>query len=350
MSYNKTGIKEIAQRAGVSIGTVDRVLHDRGGVSEETKARIEAIVAELGYRPNMLARHLSLNREYTLRVLLPKADQDSGYWCICREGIEAARTELSAYGARVEIDEFDRYDRQGFREILNRVVRDPGDGLLIAPVLPEELRAALCQLPPELPYVFFDGTLPEASPFASIGQDAFKAGQTAGRLMSLLTPNATRILAINAHAEDRHIRNRIEGFRNFFIELAASGVSVPLIEVVDAEGIDDDARRDCVLERLFSSGLSVGGIFVPNASGHLVAEWLEGKSLTDSCALVAWDLVPANEACLRSGSIDCIISQKPFEQGRLGLSLILRKVVGGNPTPGRFDLPIEIWFKENLPA
>ena len=125
---------------------------------------------------------------------------------------------------------------------------------------------------------------------------------------------------------------------------------MPRIEVVDAEGIDDDAKRDSVFERLFSSGPTVGGILVPNASGHLVAEWLEGRSLKKGCALLAWDLVPANEACLRSGSIDCIISQKPFEQGRLGLSLILRKVVGGTPTPGRFDLPIEIWFKENLPA
>lgn len=350
MSYTKVGVKEIALRAGVSIGTVDRVLHERGGVSAETKASIEAIVAELGYKPNVLARHLSLNREYILHILLPKADQDSGYWGICLKGIEASKTELAAYGAKVEIDEFDRYDRKGCRKVLDRVVKDPGDGLLIAPVLPEELLAALCRLPSELPYVFFDGTLPEAFPFASIGQDSLKAGRTAGRLMSLLTPGATRILAINAHAEDRHIRNRIEGFRNFFSELAASGVQVPLIEVVDAEGIDDNAKRDSVFERLFSSGPTVGGILVPNASGHLVAEWLEGRSLKKGCALLAWDLVPANEACLRSGSIDCIISQKPFEQGRLGLSLILRKVVGGTPTPGRFDLPIEIWFKENLPA
>ncbi len=53
---------EIAKRAGVSIGTVDRVLHNRGRVSEETRQRINAIISEEGYQPNPLARHLKRNR------------------------------------------------------------------------------------------------------------------------------------------------------------------------------------------------------------------------------------------------------------------------------------------------
>ena len=51
----KVGIKDIAAKAGISIGTVDRVLHDRGDVNEETKRKVLEIVEELGYKPNILA-------------------------------------------------------------------------------------------------------------------------------------------------------------------------------------------------------------------------------------------------------------------------------------------------------
>lgn len=350
MNDNKPSVKEIARRAGVSIGTVDRVLHNRGSVAGETKARIESIVAELGYRPNVLARHLALNRDYSLRVLLPKAGQDSGYWRLCREGIEAAMEELGAYAVKVRIDEFDRYDRKAFRKLLDGLAKDPGDGLLMAPVHPEELLAALRRLPADLPYVFFDGTLPEASPYSSVGQDAIAAGRTAGRVLSMLAPGTPRLVAINAHAEDRHIRARIEGFKGYFKDHAGKGPKAPKVEVAEIEGLDGGSGSDSLLAGLFSSPTPPGGILVPNSSGHVVGEWLARHRKKGECALLTWDLVPANVACLKKGSVDCVISQKPFEQGRLGLSRILRKVVGEDPAPGRVDLPIEIWFKENLPA
>lgn len=335
--------------AGVSIGTVDRVLHGRGRVSAETKAQIEAIVAALGYKPNLFARHLSLNRQYVVKVLLPHATQDSGYWGICRNGVEAGMEELASFGARVLIEEFDRYDTRAFKRMLERVHADPGDGLLMAPVLPEALHAFLDRLPPEIPYVFFDGTLPGANPFASIGQDALMAGHTAGRIMSLVAPDAPRLAAVSVHSEDRHIRNRIEGFKAFYEELAKTTGHSPRIDVWDLGALDDEVKFERSIERLFAEGPGIKGILATNASGHIVGEWLVRRGHKDSCALVAWDLVPDNEAGLRSGSIDCIISQKPFEQGRMGLSLILRKVMGAEVPPGRFDLPIEIWFKENLP-
>jgi len=105
---NHPTVKEIARLAGVSIGTVDRVLHGRGEVSAATKAKVENIIDALGYKPDLLARQLSLNKSYHLRVLIPRADQDSGYWRLCRDGIEAAAKDLQTYRATIGIEEFDR--------------------------------------------------------------------------------------------------------------------------------------------------------------------------------------------------------------------------------------------------
>jgi LacI family transcriptional regulator len=348
MAGMRATVKEIARRAGVSIGTVDRVLHHRKDVSAKTKARVEAIIRSLGYQPNVLARHLALNRHYVVRVLLPRSDQDSGYWRICRAGIEAGMAALGAYDASLHIDEFDRYDLPAFRTLLEGIVTDPGDGLLVAPVLPEEFLPALARLDSSVPYVFFDAALPGARPFASVGQDAAQAGHLAGRVMSLLAPGARHLAAINPHAETRHVGQRIDGFRSYFA--TASATATPAIEVVDGSGLDDPGTCNRILSGLLSATPGLTGILVPSASGHVVGEWLARSGKKAGCALVSWDLVPANEACLRAGSIDCIISQNPFEQGRLGLDRLLRKVVRDRVEPGRVDLPIQLWFKENLPA
>jgi len=71
-------VKEIADRAGVSIGTVDRVLHGRGRVSADTKAKIEAIIESSGFKANSIARRLKRAKPYRSSVLVPAGHEDSG--------------------------------------------------------------------------------------------------------------------------------------------------------------------------------------------------------------------------------------------------------------------------------
>ena len=64
MSSKKARIKDIAALAGVSIGTVDRVLHKRGEVAEKTRAKVEKILEESHYSPNLMARVLKSSKRY----------------------------------------------------------------------------------------------------------------------------------------------------------------------------------------------------------------------------------------------------------------------------------------------
>ena len=83
-------LRDIALRAKVSIGTVDRVLHGRGRVSLETAHRVKQIVKELNYKPNILARSLSLAKMFNFAALLSRPDQDGNYWELPLKGIERA--------------------------------------------------------------------------------------------------------------------------------------------------------------------------------------------------------------------------------------------------------------------
>jgi LacI family transcriptional regulator len=353
METERLTVKEIARLAGVSIGTVDRVLHDRGGVSADTKERVDEIIASLGYEPNILARQLSLNKTYTFRAVLPRADQDSGYWSLCLAGLRRAERDLAPYRAKLRVDEFDRYDRVAYCALLNDLVEDPGDGLLVAPVLPEELLPALSRLGEgrqggPVPYAFFDGDLEGASPVVAIGQDAFRGGYLAGRLMSLLAEKGRRLVALSAHAGDAHIRQRIEGFRAFFRD---SGFAAQAeVEAVECLDLEDAGARDAFLGALFRDRGDIAGILVANSSGHLVGDWLSRRGAKDGCAVLSWDMVSANVRALSEGGIDCVVSQRPAEQAREGLERLFRSVVRGEAAPASAPMPLEVYFKENIPA
>ena len=83
-------IVDIARMAGVSVATVDRVIHNRGKVSEENLARINEVLRKVNYRPNLIARSLASGRQYTLAVVMPRFAQGE-YWADFDAGVVAAR-------------------------------------------------------------------------------------------------------------------------------------------------------------------------------------------------------------------------------------------------------------------
>jgi LacI family transcriptional regulator len=83
-------LNQIAKKAGVSIGTVDRVVNNRGRVAKETRAKIESVIAEYGYTPNLAARQLKQRSVLTLGILFPEPGSGSGFWDMIIDGIHNA--------------------------------------------------------------------------------------------------------------------------------------------------------------------------------------------------------------------------------------------------------------------
>src|SRR6516165_8880874 len=72
MKNKRSGIPLIAELAGVSIGTVDRALHRRPGINDETRQKVLDIAKKIGYRPNLAARSLSTGRRIRIGVCVPR--------------------------------------------------------------------------------------------------------------------------------------------------------------------------------------------------------------------------------------------------------------------------------------
>ena len=358
-------LREIAEAAHVSIGTVDRVLHNRGRVSPETKAKIEVLIEQHGYKPNPIARHLKLNKKYTFAVLLPNTTDDSGYWKIAYAGIQKAARELKTFGVDIRKIEFNRYDPLPLFENIRRQLEDGHfDGLLMAPVQPELSSLLLRTLPAEFPVVFFDAQLPDFPPLSRIGQNAFQSGVLAGRLLDAFSAGEGPFCVVSAHSEDFHIRKRIDGFLRYFESLGASmvppaapGAAAPTlaspattrqIRIFECRDIEHKATCEAFLQKLLAEIPAPGGIFVTNASVHGVASYVNNKGAAH-IAVVGYDLVPDNESQLRAGTIDCILSQRPEYQAYEGIYLLYSHVVLQQAIEKEIIVPIDIYVRENLP-
>ena len=353
-------VKEIAELAGVSIGTVDRVLHSRGRVSTETRTKIQAIVESSGFTPNPIARSLRRNKPYHFCAILPQKDEDSGYWGLASQGIREAADELVHFGVQTTILEFDRYNPVSFRSTLARARKEAPDGLLLPPVLPSESRAFIESMGGTIPYIFFDADLPGCQPICTIGQDPYKAGYLAGRLVHLLSgiclppagksgrPAPTsgkpaRYAILSAHSEDYHIRRRQDGFLDYLASVGAQGM---IREGVDLE---QDEAAAASLSALLRGQPDLTGVFVTSASAHRLAKARRQMRPEKPFVLVGFDLVPANQQMLAEGGIDAIISQRPQEQGRQGFLNLYRAIVLGRTVAPRIEMPLDIYLKENAP-
>ena len=67
----KTNIHDVAEKAGVSISTVSRVINNNYPVKKETREKIEKVIEELNYKPNEVARSLILNKTYNIGIIVP---------------------------------------------------------------------------------------------------------------------------------------------------------------------------------------------------------------------------------------------------------------------------------------
>ncbi|MBN2103880.1 LacI family DNA-binding transcriptional regulator [bacterium] len=336
-------IKEIAKKANVSIGTVDRVLHGRGRVAPETAEKIQKIIREMGYKPNLFARNLKLSRLFHFGILMPQEKQDGGYWAQSADGMRKALDELKSNQVRGHFYYYDKYSHNSFDHMIRAITNARLDGLIIAPILANPINELLQNLSNECPYLFFDSDLPETSPLSVINQDAHQSGRLAAELMIKLVPSSGSFLVIKVIPDDYHINARVKGFVDFLTQIDCHNV-----HVLDAN-IGDDPH--CILpmvDQFMNHYPGLHGIFMTNALTYQVAEVIHQLSIHPKPSLIGYDLIDANAYWLERGIIDFIISQRPEMQGYQGIYTLFRHLVTKEPVEKRIVLPLDIITRENM--
>lgn len=344
----KIRIKDIAQMAGVSEGTVDRVIHNRGNVAEETKKKIQAILHKTDYSPNPIAQSLGSKKSYSIIVLIPDPEQDE-YWKLSDFGIDQAKKEWEPYNVYIEVTTFDLDNPDSFRQATNQVLEEVPDAVLTVPIFFDELMAFFQQLhATNTPYILFNTQVNEQvkqhEPLCFIGQDLYQSGMVAAELMHIALRSTGTIAVMHIHENIEnsiHLKIKERGFRNYFEELNTPDFEICTYTFLDVNESFELQIGDCIANN------DLKGLYIPTSSGASITARALEKHNKQETVVIGYDLLEENIKFLKKGTINFLINQNPRHQALQGLRYLANTLLLGLEIPCEDLLPLEIVTRQN---
>lgn len=339
------GVKEIARRANVSIATVDRVIHNRPGVAERTKNRINEIIREMDYQPNILASRLASRRVFHFAVLIPEVSEETDFWEFPLKGIQQAESEVKRYGVKIDKYFFDQNDKSSFVKQTKELLKSQVDGILLAPSFIDEsvhfLR--ICR-ERKIPCVFINSDIPDQDNLCYIGPQLFHSGYLGASLLRYGLQDDSKVLVVNISKEidnHHHLLRKEEGFRAYFRD---NGLPNEIVKIDIRQTDHPSVERN--LAGILKEHPDIKSLFVTNSRVSAAARYLQ-KTGREHMLLLGYDFLKENIAHLKNNVIDFLICQKPQEQGYLGIMALHRHLVLSAPVEKVNFMPIDIITKEN---
>jgi len=335
------GIREIAEALGTSIGTVDRALHDRRGVSAKTKARVLRMAEQLGFQPNIAARSLKLNRKLRIAAVLPR--EIACFFDPLRAGIRAAAEE--ALGLQVTLD-FHEHPHlgSGDLELLAKVARSGYDGILLTPGRPRELAPTIRFMADQgIVTICVASDAPNSERNASVTVDAYASGAVAAELLSLKLQSPARVTTITG---ELGIHDHAEKLRGFASTLALLAPHLTLLPVVESHESPEDAYRQTLA--LLKSKSRPDALYISTANSLPVFRALEEQKLLGRIQVVATDFFHELVPLLESGKVLATLYQRPYSQGKLAFETLLACLLSKDKPAKTQRLAPHVIFRSNL--
>lgn len=315
-------IKMIAERAGVSIGTVDRVLHDRPYVKAEVRERILRVMEELDYRPNRMASALATSAVARRFVMVQPAWKDYLADAVAA-GVAAFREARRDYNLTVDVLEYPRNDVGACLRILERLERESVQGIALSAFDCDEVRAKLEELDQRrIPVVTFNSDVARGRRLCYVGEDALRAGRTAGEIASKFYRPGDRLLVVYGGPEFAGHKERAEGFLQRLEEAGVDRAACRL-----AATHNDYEETFAAVTQALEQEPCLRYIYMANVSVPACVEAVRRAGRTGEVRILAHDRSPDICRYLREGTVDFAIDQNLTYQSRQALDLLFAAVV-----------------------
>ena len=229
-------LQQIAEAVGVSRGTVDRALNDRGRIKPEVAEKIKKIAEEMGYQPNRAGRALAMAKQ-SVRIGVILQSADTPFMKKVLNGIEDAKVEVERMGIEVMVKKLNGIDSVKVMDTMKKMRASGCKGIAMVPVEDEELKKLIHEFVEEgIPVVTFNSDLEDSDRLCFVGQNALQSGKVAAGLMAEILPKGAKVQVISGYPSNQSHRNRSKGFIS---ELNAVRKDV---EVLDIQYAYDDSK------------------------------------------------------------------------------------------------------------
>lgn len=336
-------LKDIAREAGVSLATVDRVLHDRPGVRAETQDRVKAAIARHQFRPDPAASELARSRPQRFVLVLPTGN-NAFMQQISAQAIDL-KPWLTRRRANLDIITTDVFNPAMLAETLEGLA-GRYEGAAIVALDHPRVRAAIDDLVvANMHVVTLVSDVPTSRRKRYVGIDNIAAGRTAGMLVGRLAwQRRGRIGIVAGSLSLRDHAERIFGFSQVLSS------EFPQFEVLPPiEACDDDSLSAELTERLLEETPDLVGLYNVGAGTGGVADALVKADRAQHLVFVGHELTSASRRALLHGVMDAVIAQDAGHEARSAIRILMALSRDDAIIEEQERIRIDIIMRDNLP-
>ncbi len=337
-----TRIDDVAQQAGVSTATVDRVLNGRPGVRAVTVQRVLKAAGEIGYVIDE-AQPASALRPWRLAFLLPAGS--NRFLGMLGRLIGGSQAQLASFNMRARVDTIESFKPELLAQHLKKIGREV-DGIAFMALEHPTVREAVDSLAERgVPAVTLISDIANTRRVAYVGLDNRSAGRTAGYLIArFIGARPAKVAMIAGSLSYRAHEEREMGFLHLFEDL------FPAIQVVGLrEGHDEEARNYRQTKTLLAQHPDLAGIYNIGGGPEGIARALKEAGRQHEVVFVGHGLTPDTRSLLIEGAMDAVITQNPQAAMMDCVSIFANLRAGRLATQGIERPRTEIVLRENLP-
>lgn len=311
-------IKEIAEMAGVHRSTVDKVLHNRPGVSDPVRKRIQKIIDECNYQVNPIGKALKMQeKKFCIRVILLEVDA-LGF---LKKGIEEAQTGYHTFHVEVQYTTMPYTDVIAQQLALKEAVRDRVDGIVLSPINTDKIAKEIDVCTDNgIPVITVNTDIKGTRRLCYIGQDGFKAGKMAGRLMGEFLGGKGKVAVFTSDGDSYQsfpFGTRTDGFRQLLCE------NYPEIEIMpDIYTKEQSAVIHREMTKLCQSEKNFNGIFITCGGVRAVGDVLEEYERKD-VKFICYENYPEIMELLKKDIVTVTLDSEIEKQGKQSLEILL---------------------------
>lgn len=337
-------IKQIAEMAGVHRSTVDKVLHKRPGVSDSVRKRVQQIIDECGYQVNPIGKALQMqDKELHIKVILLKVDALK----YLKQGIENALKEYASFQIVPEYVEISYTEIAEQEAVLEQCEKDGTDGIILSPVNAPEIVTAIDRCEQSgIPVITVNTDIKGSQRLCFIGQNGFKAGRIAGRLMGEFLRERGEVAVFTSNGDDHQsfpFGTREGGFR----EILQS--EYPQIEITDV--IQTNEKRQVIrreMRKICERKKMPDGIFITCGGVSAIGDVLQEYE-KENVKVISFECYPEILALLKENVITATLDSEIEEQGKKAVEVMMDFLIyGKKPEKKHLYSETQILLRESL--
>ncbi len=335
-------IKQIAEACGVSRGTVDRVLNNRGKVKPEMENIIRRMAEQLGYRPNTAGKALAARKKnYVIGIIL--ISEENEFFQDVLEGIHTAEEEIADYGIRLLIKTMKGYQVEKQLALMEEM-QSQVQFLILNGINDKRIGNKVQELMAANIFVLTINTdVEESKRLCYVGCDFIRSGETAGGVLGLLTNGNSKVAVATGSVKVLGHNQRIQGFNQL------CKLRYPNLEIVDImETNDDDACAYAEMKKMLIEHPELTSVYIVAAGAAGVCLAIQEAGMADSITVVSSDNTTSVRKWMRKGLIKAVICQQPWMQGYRSVLVATEFLVKDIMPEKAYIMQNEIRILENI--